>query len=278
MPPPKQLDPFRSLPALYGSKLRRLRRRAGWTQRQLGGKVPIAHSRIAQFELGKEVPSKKVSDRLDELLGADGDLIELREYIERAPIPDWFRKYLEYEAKAIAMHKYLAHSIPGLLQTEAYARELMGRGQPWLSKGELDAKVAARLGRQKILRRADPPLLWVVLDEAVVRRPVGGPAVMRDQLLHVLDAAKAPSVEVQVLPFSAGCHSAMGGSLTLLSFRNAPRMAYLEGGLQGQLVRDGMTVARHSHRYDLVRAAALPIGPSIAMIERIVEEYDACTS
>ncbi|MEC4019924.1 helix-turn-helix domain-containing protein [Streptomyces sp. H27-D2] len=116
MPAPKDLDPSTSLAALYGVKLRKLRTRAGWTQRELGDKVPIAHSRIAQFELGNETPPKDVSDALDALLGADNDLSDLWEHIKRTPIPDWARKFVTYEAKATAMHKYMAHSVPGLLQ------------------------------------------------------------------------------------------------------------------------------------------------------------------
>ncbi|MBH1936414.1 helix-turn-helix transcriptional regulator [Streptomyces sp. AV19] len=278
MPAPKGLDPSASLAALYGAKLRKLRIRAGWTQRELGDKVPIAHSRIAQFELGKEVPHPKVSDRLDELLGAGGDLKDLREAIEKAPYVDWAVKYIEYEAKAIAMHKYLSQSIPGLLQIEAYAREVIGHAQPWLTAVEIDLKVAARLDRQKLLARSDPPLLWAVLDEAVLRRPVGGPAVMREQLLRVLEAARKPKVEVQVLPFSAGGHASMGGSLTMLSFKARPDVAYLEGGALGELVRDRATVARHSHWYHSVHAMALPMGPSVKLIEQLAEDYGKCAS
>ncbi|KAB7843281.1 helix-turn-helix domain-containing protein [Streptomyces mobaraensis] len=276
VPPPKQLDPSASLAALYGSKLRRLRRRAGLTQPKLAAKVPISHSRIAQYELGKESPSQKVNARLDEILGADGELIDMWEAIENTPFPDWLQKYFEYEAKATAMHKYLAHHIPGLLQTETYARQVMGQAQPWLSEDELKVKVQGRLDRQKLLSRPDPPLLWSVLDESVLRRPVGGPAAMRDQLLHVLEAAKAPNVEVQVLPFTSGCYSIMGGSVTVLSFSAMPDMVYFEGDFFGRMVRDRVSVARHSHRYDLVHAAALAPSASIALIEQVVEEYDAC--
>jgi transcriptional regulator with XRE-family HTH domain len=259
MPAPKELDPSISLPALYGVKLRKLRIRAGFTQRQLGDKIPIAHSRIAQFELGKETPPEDVNAKLDTILGADGDLIDLWGHIKRTPIPDWARKFVEYEAKAIAMHKYMAHSVPGLLQTEAYAREVLRQGQPWCTVEEIEENVAARLSRQSLLRKPQPPLLWVVLDESVIRRPVGGPTVMR-------------------LPFAAGAHSAMGGSLTLLSFENAPDVAYLEAGHSGELVEDRVMVARHSYRYDLVHARALPPEASAALIRRAMEEYETCAA
>lgn len=278
MPAPKELDPSVSLPALYGAKLRKLRTRAGFTQRQLGDRVPIAHSRIAQFELGKETPPEDIDARLDALLGADGDLTDLWGHIRRTPIPDWARKFVEYEARASAMHKYLAHSVPGLLQTEAYAREVLRHGQPWCTVAEIDAKVSVRLGRQSMLRRRQPPLLWVVLDESVVRRPVGGPAVMREQLAHLVEAAQAPHIEVQVLPFAVGAHSAMGGSLTLLSFDNAPDVAYLEAGHSGELVEDRAMVGRHSYRYDLVHARALSPEASTALIQAAMEDYETCAA
>ncbi|WP_307865451.1 helix-turn-helix domain-containing protein [Streptomyces montanisoli] len=273
MPAPKELDPSASLAALYGAKLRKLRVRAGLTQRQLGDRIPIAHSRIAQFELGKEVPPEDVNAKLDVLLGADGDLVDLWGHTKRTPYPDWARKFMAYEAVACAMHKYMAHSVPGLLQTEAYARELLRLGLPWCTTEEIEAAVSARMERQALLRSERPPLFWVVLDEAVIRRPVGGNAVMREQLAQVVNAAAAPRVEVQVLPFAAGAHSAMGGSLTVLSFESGPDVAYLEADHSGELVEDRVMVAKHSYRYDLVHAQALSPMASTALLHKAMKEF-----
>ncbi|MET9953421.1 helix-turn-helix transcriptional regulator [Streptomyces sp. NPDC006339] len=272
MPAPKQLDPSASLPALYGAKLRKLRAAAGLTQRQLGAKVPIAHSRIAQFELGKEIPPEDVDAKLDKFLGADGDLTDLWGHIQRTPFPDWAGRFMEYESKAVAMHKYVAASVPGLLQTPEYAREVLRQGQPWCTPEEIETKVVARMKRQSLLRRRRPPLLWVVMDEAVIRHSVGGSAVMREQLNLVAEAAKAPFIEIQVLPFSVGAHPAMGGSLTVLSFENRADVAYLEAGHSGELVEDKAMVARHSYRYDLVHAQALSPEASTALIQQAMEE------
>ncbi|WP_246530757.1 DUF5753 domain-containing protein [Streptomyces bathyalis] len=172
----------------------------------------------------------------------------------------------------------MAHSVPGLLQTEAYAREVLRLGQPWCTQGEIEEKVEARMGRQKLLRRPAPPLLWVVLDEAVIRRPVGGAACMREQLGRVLEAAVQPRIEVQVLEFAAGGHSAMGGSLTLLSFENASDVAYLEAGHSGELVEDRAMVALHNYRYDLVQARALPPEASTVLICKAMEEFGRCAA
>ncbi|MFF4410480.1 Scr1 family TA system antitoxin-like transcriptional regulator [Streptomyces sp. NPDC001404] len=277
MPAPKDLDSSLSLPALYGAKLRKLRIRAGWTQKELGDKIPIAHSRIAQFELGNEVPTDDVSMRLDKILGADGDLHDLWVHAKRFPPTDAFRKYRDYEAKAVALHQYMAQSVPGLLQTEAYAREVIREALPWCTADEIEEKVAARLARRSVFTRGDPLLLWAVLDEAVLRRPVGGPADMRAQLAHLLEASETPNVELQVLPFAAGCHASFGGSLTVLSFANAGNMAYLEGGpTLNELVRDRKVVAQQCRRYDRVHAAALPIAESAKWIEMAMEGYRTC--
>ncbi|MEV7593027.1 helix-turn-helix transcriptional regulator [Streptomyces sp. NPDC089922] len=273
MPAPKELDPSASLAALYGAKLRKLRIRAGLTQRQLGDKIPIAHSRIAQFELGNDTPPEDVNVRLDGLLNADGDLIDLWGHIQRTPYPDWAQKFMAYEARASAMHKYMAHSVPGLLQTESYARALLRLGLPWCTEVEVEEKVAARMERQALLLREQPPLLWVVLDKAVIRRPVGGGVVMRDQLARVVEAATTPRIEIQVLPFVAGGHSAMGGSLTVLSFQNGPDVAYLEAGHSGELVEDRAMVAQHSYRYDLVQAQGLSPEASTALIRKAMKEF-----
>ncbi|MFB6861101.1 helix-turn-helix domain-containing protein [Streptomyces virginiae] len=276
MPAPKELDPSASLAALYGAKLRKLRIRAGLTQRQLGDKIPIAHSRIAQFELGNEVPPEDVNARLDLLLDADGDLIDLWGHIKRTPYPDWVRAFVALEAKAVKMLKYMAQAVPGLMQTESYARALLRISRPRDTDGQIEALVCARLDRQSILGGAAPPLLWCILDEAVIRRPVGGPEVMREQLDRVLVLADTPHVVVQVLPFKAGGHPVMGGSLTLLSFDRGQDVAYTEGSHSGELVETADEVAQYALAYDLLQAQALPPDESLTVIRSVMKEYSTC--
>ncbi|MFI8389836.1 Scr1 family TA system antitoxin-like transcriptional regulator [Streptomyces sp. NPDC085540] len=276
MPAPKELDPSASLAALYGAKLRKLRIRAGLTQRQLGDKVPIAHSRIAQFELGNEVPPEDVNGKLDVLLDADGDLVDLWGHIKRTPYPDWARAFVALEAKAVKMLKYMAHAVPGLLQTESYARALLRISRPRDTDGQIEALVSARLDRQSILGAPAPPLLWCILDEAVIRRPVGGPAVMREQLARVLLLAETPHVVVQVLPFKAGGHPVMGGSLTLLSFERGQDVAYTEGSHSGELVETAEEVAEYALAYDLLQAQSLPPDESLTVIRSVMKEYSKC--
>ncbi|MET9600298.1 helix-turn-helix transcriptional regulator [Streptomyces sp. NPDC006459] len=275
MPAPKELDPSASLAALYGAKLRKLRLRAGLTQRQLGDKVPIAHSRIAQFELGNEVPPEDVNRHLDELLGADGDLVDLWSHVKPTPHPQYARRFMDLEPKAVKMLKFLSQTVPGLLQTEAYARAQMRIGNPRESDARIEERVRARLGRQSILHRDHPPLLWCILDEAVLRRPIGGPLVMAEQLSQLLAWAQTPHVVLQVLPFAAGGHPTMAGSLTVMSFKRGPDMVYVEGSRTGEFVREADELAHYAHTYDLLQAGALPPDESLAAIHNFMEEYRA---
>ncbi|WP_181766259.1 helix-turn-helix domain-containing protein [Streptomyces albidus (ex Kaewkla and Franco 2022)] len=278
MPAPKELDPSASLAALYGAKLRKLRTRAGWTQRELGDRVPVAHSRIAQFELGNETPPEDVSAKLDALLGADGDLADLWEHVRRTPFPDWARRFVAYEARATAMHKYMAHSVPGLLQTEAYASAMLGVGRVYgnATDRELEEKLTARIARQSILESPTPPWLWVVLDEAVLHRGVGGQLVMRAQLMRLLEVAALPRITLQILPYARGAHPGMGGSVTLLTLPGSGQVAYLEGINSGTLVEPPGEVEQYAIAYDLLQANALPPEESAELVRKVVEDTYPC--
>lgn len=277
MPAPKELDPSASLAALYGSKLRKLRVRAGLTQRQLGDKIPIAHSRIAQFELGNEVPPEDVNRLLDELLAADGDLVDLWSHVKPMPHPQYARRFMDLEPKAVKMLKFLSQVVPGLLQTEAYARAQMRIGDPRESDVRIEERVHARLARQSVLHGDSPPLLWCILDEAVLRRPIGGPLVMAEQLDHLVAWAQTPHVVLQVLPFAAaGSHPMLSGSLTIMSFRRGPDVVYIEGVRSGELLKDAGEVAEYALAYDLLQASALPPDKSLAVVHDFLEEYRAC--
>ncbi|MFJ9698261.1 helix-turn-helix domain-containing protein [Streptomyces fradiae] len=273
MPTAKPLDPSESLSALFGAKLRKLRTSAGLTQRQLGGMIPIAHSMIARFELGTETPTQQVAEALDRLLAADGDLVDLWLHVVRTPIPDWARKYMLLEKQAYRIRKYSADTVPGLLQTRAYARALLSVAIPSVRR-ELEGKLEARLKRQRLLLGEDAPALWVVLDEAVLRRPVGGLSVMRQQLGHLLHmASQLEGVTLQVLPFARGAHAVMGGSTTVLSFLDRPAVAYLESAYSGELVENAATVAEYALAFDHLQAQALSPQASARLIRFAMEDY-----
>jgi hypothetical protein len=133
-------------------------------------------------------------------------------------LPHWFEPYISLEAAASVIRNYEVQFVPGLLQTEGYAREVIRLGYQAISDQELNRRVELRMGRQRLLSRPSPPRLWAALDEAVLRRPIGGPGVMRGQVAHLIEMAENPAVTVQIVPFSAGGHSAAGGPFAILRF------------------------------------------------------------
>ncbi|MCP9987140.1 helix-turn-helix domain-containing protein [Streptomyces sudanensis] len=260
--------------ALFGARVRRLRTAAGLTQAELGAKTHVVSTRITQIERASGAkPTLELARALDAALGADDLLVELWPYVYREAFPDWSRRFMEYSERAVAIRQYAAHVVPGLLQTEDYARAVL-RLDPLLSDEEqLQERVAARMGRQERLSNPDRPELGVILDEAVLRRPIGGRAVIREQLARLLDAAEERHVTVQVLPFDQGGHEAMGGSLTVLSLPDGSEVAYTEGSHYGQLVEEPVNVSRYQVIYDRLRVAALPPLMSLDMIRSAREDH-----
>ncbi|MFJ4832832.1 Scr1 family TA system antitoxin-like transcriptional regulator [Streptomyces sp. NPDC088747] len=261
--------------ALFGSRVRRLRTAAGLTQAELGAKTHVVASRITQIErCSGAKPTLELARVLDEVLRADGLLVDLWPYVYREAFPDWSRAFMAHSERAVSIREYGAHLVPGLLQTEEYARAVLSVGLSLQGEEHLEERVSARLGRQDRLTAADRPALWVVLDEAVLRRPVGGWAVMRGQLAHVLATASDRHITVQVLPFEQGEHDVMGGSLTILELADGSEVAYTEGAHYGQLVEEPAEVERFRLFYDRLRAAALPPLMSLDMIRSVMEGND----
>lgn len=258
--------------ALFGTRVRRLRTAAGLTQAELGARTHVVGTRITQIERASGAkPTLELARALDAVLGADDLLVELWPYVYREAFPDWSRKFMEYSERAVAIRQYAAHVVPGLLQTEDYARAVLGLDALLDDEEQLEERVTARMGRQERLGSSDRPELGVILDEAVLRRPVGGHAVMRKQLSRLLDAAEERHITVQVLPFDQGGHEAMGGSLTVLILPDGSEVAYTEGSDYGQLIEEPVNVSRYKVIYDRLREAALPPIMSLDMIRSTME-------
>ncbi|MEU6112630.1 helix-turn-helix domain-containing protein [Streptomyces albidoflavus] len=270
MPAPKSVDPTASLAALLGARIRRLRRAKGWSQTELAAKGATSQGRLAQMELGRETPSQTVCQLLDQALDADGELLALWAHIERTPYPDWSRAFMRFEQRATRMRKYMAATVPGLLQTESYVRALLTAARPSVG-GALESLVRARLERRLLLTGESPPYFWAILDESVLRRPIGAPEVMREQLTYLLHMQETERVSLQVLPFSAGVHPALGGSVTVLSFDRRPDVAYLESSHSGELIDDPEAAAGYGLAFDQLHAQALSPHASAAMIRNVLE-------
>jgi transcriptional regulator with XRE-family HTH domain len=228
---------------VLGTQLRRLREAAGVTREQAGDAIRASHAKISRLELGRV--GFKERD-LEDLLTCYGvvdpaqraALLELvkptnaRGWWQQDGdlLPSWFEMYLRLEQEAGYIRTFQVQFVPGLLQSEDYARRVILAGHGAESAFEVDRRVRLRMNRKKMLVEPGGPQFWAVIDEAALRRPFGGAQVMRDQLEHILEMSELPNVTVQVLPFSAGSHAAAGGPFTLLRFAEAdlPDVVYLE--------------------------------------------------
>ncbi|MEU1331295.1 helix-turn-helix transcriptional regulator [Streptomyces sp. NPDC005865] len=265
---PRDLDPTASPLDYYGSELRRLREAASLSQAELGSCVFVTASLVGQVETTKRVPTRDFSERVDAALGTDGHFSRLAGLVLRSQLPTWFQPFAEMEARASYLSTYQAQLVYGLLQTEEYARAVLATGVP----NRLDDLVAARMERQRVLGRERPPLLLVILDQAVLCRPVGGRKVMRDQLAHLLNCADRRWVSLQILPYEAGEHAGLVGSFTALRFDDDPEVVYTEDLISGHMTANLEIVREAARRYANLQAAALPEGKSAELISRVMEE------
>jgi hypothetical protein len=189
-------------------------------------------------------------------------------------IRDWFEVYVGLEAEAATLNCYHTEFVNGLLQTRGYASAVHRAWLPTATDEEIEQLVQVRMARQELLTSPDGPHIWLVFNEAVLRRLVGGRAVMHDQLLRLADASTLPNVTIQVMPFSGGAHSAMDGSFNILGFPDPvdPQVVYIEYQTGALYLEKREEVDRYKLIFDHLRAAALPVDASRALIRRSAEE------
>ncbi|MGH3343487.1 MAG: helix-turn-helix domain-containing protein [Carbonactinosporaceae bacterium] len=237
---------------LLGSQLRQLREARGVTREDAGYEIRASESKISRLELGRVgFKERDVADLLT-LYGVTDDderaalLTMARE--ANSPgwwhnysdvLPSWFQAYVGLEEAAALIRTYEVQFVPGLLQTEDYARAVISQGQADAPKAEIDRRVGLRMARQRLFDKPNAPLLWAVLDESALRRPLGGPTVMRDQLAKLIAVTDLPNVTLQIMPFPFGGHPAESGAFTILRFPelDLPDVVYLEQ-LTGALYLD----------------------------------------
>ncbi|MGT2529670.1 helix-turn-helix domain-containing protein [Streptomyces nojiriensis] len=272
--PGKNLDPSSSPRALLGAELRVARERAGLSQSELGEPLFVSGSFIGQLEAGTRRMHIDFARQIDDILGTDGFFTRNCGALAKSKYPNHFAEAAEAEAEAMTIREYAPLALPGMLQTAAYAREVFLAYQPTAPDDVIAELVANRLDRAKLLDNPTTPLLWCVLDETLLRRVVGSRKVMAEGLRHVAALIRSRRIFAQVLPFSAGAHSSMGGTLKLMTFEGAPPLAYVQGNAMGVLLDEPGTVARHSLTYDLLTASALSPNESLAMIESAAEDYE----
>jgi len=228
---------------LLGAQLRKLREAAGITRDDAGYHIRASGSKISRMELGRvSFKERDVTDLLEyygvvEVAERD-KMIQLTREANAVPwyqkfqdvVPDWFHVYVGLEEAAQLIRVYEVQFVPGLLQTEGYARAVIQQGSPGLDAEEVERRMQLRLGRQKLLRRENPPRFWVIVDEAALRRPMGGRDVHIAQIERLMDVVSEPNITLQVMPFRYGGHAADGGSFTIMRFpeTDLPDIVYME--------------------------------------------------
>jgi transcriptional regulator with XRE-family HTH domain len=259
--------------AMLGQTLRVLREKAGKSLGQLAEETGYEKSYLSRLESGERLSKVAVMEDLDGYYGTGDLLLSHWKAARLDAFKDQYREFMALEATARIMWKF-SLGIPGLLQTEDFARGVLSGAQTTADGEEaVEEQVLARLGRQYLLKQKPEPEVRVIVDELALRRPAARGKTWQDQLVHLETAALWPNMALQVLPFSAGAHHHMNGSLTLLWQRDGSAVAYTEGNSSGRLIEEPDEVLREHASYDRLRDLALSPSDSLAFIRGVLEEH-----
>ncbi|WP_307874802.1 helix-turn-helix domain-containing protein [Frankia nepalensis] len=267
------------------AELRRLREAAGLTREQVSTQTGINPATLYRHETAtaRSRPQRRTMIALLNLYGATDqqreDLLALSREVDvqgwlrpyHAELPEPYTTYISFEAEARAVRNYESLFIPGLLQTEDYARAVIRGNLPMATPTQVDQRVQARMERQVVLSKDSPLQLWAIVDEAALHRQVGGAAVMRSQLEKLLETAEQPHVTVQVIPYAAGAHGGMQGSYILLDFPNSadPAVVYVESMAGDLFLEAEADIRRYSLVFDTLRAQALSPDDTAGLITNV---------
>ncbi|QKG24042.1 helix-turn-helix domain-containing protein [Actinomadura verrucosospora] len=258
----------------FASELTAWREKAGLSKTALAETLGYTPQWICQVEAAKSIPSKDFAENLDTYFKTNGvferqqkRIIETR---HMAILPPGFTEYQQREAEASQIRTFELGLVHGLLQSEGYIRAVVGYDQ---EAETVERLVAERLKRQEILTRENPPNASFTLDESALRREIGGPGVMREQLAHILALGERANVSIDVVPFNTGYYPGLIGSFTILSFSGAPDVVYGEISGRGVLLQEPTIVSRFAVRYNSLRGEALRVRESRTLIKSVMEEY-----
>lgn len=278
---------------LLGAHLRRLREAKGVSREKAGWEIRASESKISRMELGRVgFKERDVADLLTLYGVVDEDqraaLLTLARQANTPGwwhtygdlLPTWFQSYLDLEASTALLRTYEVQFIPGLLQTRDYARAVVRLGHGRARAEEIDRRVDLRMARQELLTRSEAPRLWAVVDEAALRRPIGGPEVMRAQIASLIEATKLPSVRLQVVPFGVGGHAAAGGAFTMLRFgdQDLPDVVYIEHLTSALYLDKREDVDQYAAAMDRLCVEAETPGSTPEILGEILRDLDASPS
>jgi transcriptional regulator with XRE-family HTH domain len=265
------IDPYRSLADFFAYELRRCRESEGLSQSELAADVLTTRACVSAYENRSRRPGQEFAQASDKRFGTIDRFKIINHHARREHSSTWLAEYLEHEQDSHSVRVYQSEAIHTFLQTEAYASALLTAGHP----KDLKALVAARLARQKLLAREHPeaPYVWILMDQAVLLRRVGGAKVMREQLEHLLTMSELPNVTIQIIPFTAGAHWGMNGEFLILGL-DLGDLAYTEAQISGRLIYDPAEVRRLGVRYDQIRAKALSDEASRVLIAETMRTFN----
>lgn len=265
-------DPDSGMLRVFGRQLKRFRLRAGMERPEFGARLGYSVSTIAAYEQGRRVPPPEAIDLADELLDAGGVLMEMKEEVARAQFPPFFRGAAKLEAEAVELHVYANQAVPGLLQTEDYARAVFRMWRPILEEDLIEQRIAARLTRQEIFARRPRSHLSFVIDEAVAHRRIGGDETWHGQLEQIMLIGQARNVDIQLVPLRCAEHAGLAGPFTLMETKDCRRIAYTEVQGDSRLHTERSKVRELEATYGCLRGQALTPNESMALLERLLGE------
>ncbi|MFF0017675.1 helix-turn-helix domain-containing protein [Streptomyces sp. NPDC005374] len=258
--------------ATVGRQLKLRREAVGMRAGEFGEAVGYGEDLVYKVEGGKRIPRLDYLDRADEVLGAGGLISAMKEDVRKVRYPKKVRELAKLEGQAVEIGVYECNSVHGLLQTTDHARALFEAAQPPYSRDDVERMVTARLARQSVFQRDPAPSLHFVLEEAVVRRPVGGTMVWQQQLERLLEVGRLRNVTLQVMPTDRDAHPGLDGKIELLKFPDGTAVGRSDGAFNGRPITDPKQLRILELRYGTIRAQALSSWESLAFIEQLLGE------
>lgn len=256
----------------FGRQLRLLRESHHLSRDDVGASCGVSGSMIGAVERAERIPDQQLIESLDARLQANGLLASVTDYMAAEQYKEFFRDYVVLERQCFALNNYAPLLVPGLLQTETYARATFRMYAPALDEDEIEKEVARRLERQKLLQRSPRPYLGFVIEESVLRRPLGGRPALKQQLRHLLELAPLPFLTLQVMPTECEEHVGAKGYLTLLTTKEHRQVAYIEHQNGSELISDKKKMGLFIQQYGILRAQALSPRESAGLIEKLAGE------
>jgi transcriptional regulator with XRE-family HTH domain len=258
--------------AAVGRQVKLWREAAGLRAAELGAAIGYGEDLVYKVEGGRRIPKPEFLDGTDRVVGARGKISAMKQDVAEARYPKKVKDLAKLEREAVELGAYDNHNINGLLQTAEYARALYEMRRPAFGSDEIERYVAARMARQEIFQRAPLTMLTFVQEEVTIRRPLGGRAVLRRQLEHLLEIGQLRNVEIQVMPTDREDHAGMGGQLQLLKFKDGAAVGQWESQLFSRLTFDPKEIRILEQRLGLVRAQGLTPRESRTFIEKVLGE------